>query len=150
MIQKTGKNVLAIGDGRADREALHRVTEERLHEGIRLFISECVRFKARRIPRKIIIRAVRFSLKLSKKTQKGCRQKNVKFLVKPALDSLKKELILLTEVVEHLIMTDDHIDIRITEDQLNYDLKEVSHVSTHWGFIKIKTTLNVHCYINQH
>lgn len=77
------KNVLAIGDGRADREALHRVTEERLAE--------------------------------------GCRQKNVKFLVKPSLDTLKKQLMLLTDVLEHLIMTDDHIDIRITEDQLGYN-----------------------------
>ena len=74
--------MLAIGDGRADREALHRVTEERLAE--------------------------------------GCRQKNVKFLVKPSLDTLKKQLMLLTDVLEHLIMTDDHIDIRITEDQLSY------------------------------
>ncbi len=77
------KNVLAIGDGRADREALHRVTGERVSE--------------------------------------GCRQKNVKFLVKPSLDTLKKQLMLLTDVLEHLIMTDDHIDIRITEDQLAYN-----------------------------
>lgn len=75
------KNVLAVGDGRGDREALHRVTEERLSE--------------------------------------GCRQKNVKFLVKPSLDVLKKQLLLLIDVLEALILADDHVDIRITEEHLD-------------------------------
>ncbi|CAD7951901.1 unnamed protein product [Amoebophrya sp. A25] len=74
------KNVLAMGDGRADREALHRVTEEKLSE--------------------------------------GCRQKNVKFLVRPSLDVLKKQLLLLTDVLESIVIADDHIDIRICEDHL--------------------------------
>ncbi|CAD7967487.1 unnamed protein product [Amoebophrya sp. A120] len=74
------KNVLALGDGRADREALHRVTEERLSE--------------------------------------GCRQKNVKFIVKPSLDTLKKQLVLFTDVLEHLVFVDDHVDIRIEEKHL--------------------------------
>eukprot|EP00392_Amoebophrya_sp_AT5.2_P005349 g5358.t1 len=74
------KNVLAFGDGRADREALHRVTEERLSE--------------------------------------GCRQKNVKFLVKPSLDTLKKQILMCTDVFEHLVHADDHVDIRLEERHL--------------------------------
>ena len=56
------------------------------------------------------------------KLSQGCRQKNVKFLPKPALDSPKKEIILLTEVVGYLITADDHTKYTIINEQDNYTI----------------------------